>query len=150
MKKLLLLVMAVLLLGGGGAGAWLFLMKDNHAEAAEPPPPSQQTPPVFVEFNPLRLPILGDTEVEQIVDIIVVLEVADQATADEVISVAPRLTDAFMQDLYGELHVQQIAPNGTVDLRRIKRRLVEAANRTLGEGVVRDALVQMVNQRPAR
>ncbi|NBB82948.1 MAG: hypothetical protein GVY28_06025 [Alphaproteobacteria bacterium] len=148
MKKLLLLVMVVLLLGGGGAGAWLFLMQDNGAEAAEPPPPPD-TPPVFVEFNPLRLPILGDDRVEQIVDIIVVLEVADQETADEVIAVAPRLTDAFMQDLYGELHVQEIAPNGTVDLRRIKRRLVDAANRTLGEGVVRDALVQMVNQRPA-
>ena len=48
---------------------------------AEPPPPPEQTPPVLVEFNPLRLPILGDTEVEQIVDIIrLCWKSADQAT----------------------------------------------------------------------
>lgn len=148
MKKLLIIVVVALLLGGGGAGAWLFLTKDNNAEAAEPPPPTD-APPVFVEFNPLHLPILGEEAVNQIIDIIVVLEVDDEATADRVISVAPRLTDAFMQDLYGDLHMQDLAPHGTVDVRRIKRRIVAAANRTLGEGVVNDALVQMLNQRPA-
>jgi len=148
MKKLILGLVALLLLGGGGAAGYLLVYKkDGEAQAAapEPEPPAD---PTFVEFDPIRLPVVGEGRIEQIVDLVVVLEVRDEAAGDDVIQIAPRLYDAIMADLYGELHRDAVRPDGTLDLRAVKRRILGAARRVAGDDAVIDALVQMVSQRP--
>ena len=103
--------------------------------------------PVYVEFNPIMLPIVGDDRVEQIISIVIALEMVDQEAADRVVALAPRLNDAYLQALYGTLHADNVIVNGVVDLRVIKRELVRESNHVMGHGVVLDALVQMVSQR---
>ncbi|MEQ8964621.1 MAG: hypothetical protein RID91_02245 [Azospirillaceae bacterium] len=149
MKKLIIGLAALLLLGGGGAAGYMFVYKkDGEAQAAQPEPPPPPAEPTFVEFDPIRLPVVGQNRIEQIVDVIVVLEVRDEAAGDALIQIAPRVYDAIMADLYGELHRDAVRPDGTLDLRAVKRRILAAARDEAGDDVVIDALVQMVSQRP--
>ena len=149
MKRVIIILVVLLILGGGGAAAYLVLMGDGEAaveegeEAHEP----VDVLPVFVEFNPIVLPIVGDGEIIQFVSIVVTLEVGSQDEADRVIAFAPRLNDAYMNALYGRLLASEVMHQGVVDLRRIKSRLIEESNHVLGPDTVRDALIQMVSQR---
>lgn len=143
MKRLLPIVLVLVVLAGAGVGYFLFFA-NRHPAMAEPERPP--APPVYVEFNPILLPVVGDGRVEQTVNIVFALEVADQEAANRAIALAPRLNDAFLQALYGTLHRREVMRNGVLDLSAIKRRLVEESNRVLGQGVVRDVLVQMVSQ----
>ena len=149
MKRVIIILVVLLILGGGGAAAYIVLMGGD-AEADEEmaeAPEETGTLPVFVEFNPIVLPILGDGEIVQFVSIVVTLEVGSEDEADRVVAFAPRLNDAYMNALYGRLLASEVMNDGVVDLRRIKSRLIEESNHVLGPGTVRDALIQMVNQR---
>lgn len=147
MKIVVILVLALLLAGGGGG--WFFFLKedpDDASEVAEDALPP--TPPVYVRFNPLQLPVIGDEGIEQVIDILVALEVPNQAAADRVIAMAPRLNDAILQELYGVLHTSRVMRNGIVNVSAIKLRIVAVAKEIMGEESVNDALVQGVAQRP--
>ena len=150
MKKLLLILAPILLLAGSGFAVWFFMLNEDPAATEEAMVESEDViDPIYVEFNPIQLPVLSDDAVEQVVTMVVALEVTDQEAADRVIALAPRLNDALMQDLYGALHARRIVgANGMVDVSRLKSRIVESSDGVLGEGVVLDALVQMVAQRP--
>jgi len=149
MKRALFIVLGLVLLAGAGGGGYYYfvvharaLADDGGTEAR-----AEAGEPIYVEFNPILLPILGDDRVDQFVNIVVALEVTSQAAADRAIALAPRLNDAYLRALYGTLHTRTAVRNGVVDLQMIKARLVEESNAVLGDGVVRDALVQMVSQR---
>ena len=148
MKKLVAILLVLLLLGGAGAAGWYFVLRvpedsEPVAELAVPPPP-----PIYVRFNPVQLPLIGDSGIDQVIDIIVALEVADKEAGDRVIAMAPRINDAILQDLYGVLHTRRIMRGGIVDVTAIKLRIVTVAQGVMGEGVVIDALVQGVAQHP--
>ena len=149
MKKLVIILLVLVILGGGGAAGWVFFLKEDPdravEEVVEEPPAA---PPVYVRFNPLQLPLIGDDGIEQVIDIIVALEVPDQSAADQVIAMAPRLNDAILRDLYGVLHTSRIMRNGIVNVGAIKERIVTVAQGIMGEDLVSDALVQGVAQRP--
>jgi flagellar FliL protein len=147
--KILVIILLVIILAGGGAAGWFFFLKEDPdavaEEVVEELPPA---PPVYVRFNPLQLPLIGDDGIEQVIDIIVALEVPDQASADLVIAMAPRLNDAILRDLYGVLHTSRIMRNGIVNVTAVKQRIVAVAKDIMGEELISDALVQGVAQRP--
>ncbi len=149
MKIVVILVLVLVLLGGGGAAGWFFFLKEDPEamveEVVEEAPPSA---PVYVRFNPLQLPLIGDDGIDQVIDIIVALEVPDDAAADQVIAMAPRLNDAILRDLYGVLHTSRIMRGGVVNVNAIKLRIVDVAQGIMGDELVTDALVQGVAQRP--
>ena len=149
MKKVVIIVLVLVLLGGGGAAGWFFFLKeDPEAMAEEVVEEAPPAPPVYVRFNPLQLPLIGDDGIDQVIDIIVALEVPDNAAADQVIAMAPRLNDAILRDLYGVLHTNRIMRDGVVNVNAIKVRIVGVAQGIMGDDLVRDALVQGVAQRP--
>ena len=149
MKIVVILVLVLVLLGGGGAAGWFFFLKEDPEamveEVVEEAPPAA---PVYVRFNPLQLPLIGDDGIDQVIDIIVALEVPDDAAADQVIAMAPRLNDAILRDLYGVLHTNRIMRDGVVNVNAIKVRIVGVAQGIMGDELVIDALVQGVAQRP--
>ena len=153
MKKILLIVGILLVLGGGGAAAWFLYLQDmlagEEGEAAEDELPEEPVgPPVYVEFNPMQVPLLGERGLEQMITLVVALQVRDNGVGDEVIEMAPRLNDAFLLELYGSLQRGDVMlDNGMVDLRVVKRKLLGAAAEVLGDHMVDDILVQMVSQR---
>ncbi len=143
MMKIVLVVVALLLLGGGGGGYWYFFMQEDPdaAEIEEPPPP-----PVFVEFNPIQIPVLGPENVEETYVVSLALEAPSDIEAAQVVLYSPRLNDAFLQVLYGVVQKEK-RQNGTLDMRLVKARVLRASNDVLGEGIVSDVLVQAIGQR---
>lgn len=155
MRLIILLIVLVMLLGAAGGAAWyLFLREPTEEELAaeaEAAAEAQRTPapPIFVEFNPIQVPIVDDDSPDQLVNIILALEVDSQEDADRIITLAPRLNDAFLIELYGGLSSNDlIDSNELVNVERLKRRLLQAANRILGEDAINDVLIQLVSQRP--
>ena len=145
MGKVAIILVVLVLLAGGGAAAYVlyFSPQDGEQEVAQDP----DALPVYVEFNPIMLPVLGDDGIDQFFSVLVTLEVADASDADRVIAMAPRLNDAHLTALYGSLNAEDITENGILDLRQVKRRLVNVSNQVLGREIVQDALIQTVSQR---
>jgi flagellar protein FliL len=150
--KILVLLLVALIFGGGGFGAGWFLFAnqgDKHEEKVEPPPPPAPTgPPVFVNIGPLTVPVLGAERIDQFVTLMVALELSDMITAEAVRAQAPRLTDAFLTTIYGSIASGKVMSGGVLDVPQVKSKLGDAASKVLGKDMVRDVLIQIVNQRP--
>jgi flagellar FliL protein len=149
MKAIILLIFGLALLGGAGYGGWMLYQKYILGEeVAEPAPPKDVPPPptAYVRMAPIAIPSIGRDRVEQFVTVVVTVEVvADQQprAAQNV----PRLTDAFITTLYGAVDDKTVLHGALVNIPAIKEKLTEAATKVLGDGVVRDVLVQVVTQR---
>lgn len=147
MKKLVFVGLGLALVLGAGLGVWTFF--DNKpAEAAGEQTVAQMTPGIFVKLRPLILPVMGRDQVDQMLVLIVALEVPSMEAAARVDSVQPRLTDAFISVLYGALDNGSVMEGTLVDVSRIKTKLADASERVLGPGIVKNVLIQTVNQRP--
>ncbi len=160
MKVIMIGAVAVFLLGGGGAGAYFFFNKPAEAsantlsehekaeaEAAKAAHNAMIKPAIYVELNPLILPIVDENGISQTVSLVVSVEVADQMTADQVKNLQPRLHDAFLQDMYGVLSRKAVMSGGVIQVDKIKERLQRVCQTVVGEGAVKDVLLQVVHQR---
>ena len=154
MRIAIIAVIALLLLGGGGAGAYFFLLHPAEASVGKTPEHQEAkeekevNKELFVTLDPLILPIIGSHGVSQTVSLVIVIEVADEKQAEIVKTLTPRLKDAYIQDMYGVLSRKNVMPNGTLDVGMIKERLNHISRDVLGEGVVKDVLLQVVQQHP--
>lgn len=158
MRKILIALVALFVLGGGAAGGYFYFMKsaeaaptegehgDEHAKKEKKK--SHNDHYEFVELDPLILPIIDENGVSQTVSLVVAIEVADAATAAKVEGMSPRLTDAFIQDMYGVLNKQAALKGGVIQVGVLKEKLNKASHRILGDDVVQDVLLQVVQQRP--
>ena len=149
MKLAAIAIVLLLLLGGGGGAYWYTYMRavpgegmaeEGVAEAQEP-----AADPVFVEFNPIQVPVIEGGQVTEQFAIALVLEARSPQDGDQVVLYSPRLNDAFLQVLYGVVLKEKLK-NGTLDLSMVKARVLRACNALLGEGVVQDVLVQAIGQ----
>lgn len=153
MRLVIIIALALIMLGGGGAGAYFLFMKPaeasvgetaEHKEAKEE---EKKEPGAFVEMDPLILPIIGARGITQTVSVVIVLEVKDETKVEEVKHMSPRLKDAYIQDMYGVLSKKNSMPNGVLQVGPLKERLHKISQNVLGEDVVNDVLLQVVQQR---
>ena len=100
----------------------------------------------FVELSPLILPVINDRGVTQMVSLVVALEVDSQEKADKVTLFSPRLTDAYLSDLYGTFS-RKAPQDGVIPIDYVKKRLNSASAKILGEEIVSDVLVQVLQSR---
>ncbi len=164
MRMVLIAVVAVLVLGGGGAGAYFYFSKPAEASAGEAAKEVAAAHKKdekkkgggghggggaeFVELDPLILPIIDNSGVTQTVSLVIALEVEDKAKAEEVKKLTPRLKNAYIQDMYGVLNKHAALKGGVVQVSAIKDRLTKITLEVLGEDMVSDVLLQVVQQRP--
>jgi len=158
MRMIVIALVAVLLLGGGGAGAYFFFMKPAEAsvgeDGLEKAKKEEDTHAAnkehveYVELDPLILPIVDNNGVSQIVSLVVAIEVADAASKAVVEAMAPRLKDAFIQDMYGALNEHAALKGGVLQVDILKKRLSSISKDVAGEDKVFDVLLQVVQQRP--
>ena len=99
-------------------------------------------------MSPLVLPIVDKNGVSQVISLVVSIEVKDEISAKEVERLSPRLKDAYIQDMYGVLTKQAAMEGGVVQVGYIKNRLNTVTLKVLGKDLVRDVLLQVVQQRP--
>jgi len=100
----------------------------------------------FVELSPLILPVINDRGVTQMVSLVVALEVDSQEKAAKVTKFSPRLTDAFLSDLYGSFS-RQAPEGGIIPIGYVKERLNNASEKVLGDAIIDDVLVQVLQSR---
>ena len=100
----------------------------------------------YVELEPLVLPIVDKTGVSQTVSLVIALEV--KGADDHVRAMAPRLTDAYIQDLYGMLNEHAALKGGVIQVGYIKERLNKISQGVIPDGKINDVLLQVVQQRP--
>jgi flagellar FliL protein len=161
MKSFFLVVMAIVVLGGGAFGAYIYFEQPaeasigdiaEHQEAGETGPDivdaKKRSKHEFVELSPLVLPIVDSNGVSQVISIVVVIEVKGGTNQTLVLNLQPRLKDAYIQELYGVLNKHAALKGGVVQVDVIKKRLSAISEKVLGEGVIEDVLLQVVQQRP--
>lgn len=153
MKKLIIAVIALLILGGGGFGAYLFFNKpaeateSKEAEKAAATAKAELVPPSFVEMKPLVLPVVDKDGVSQIISLVISLETDDPANVAQIELMKPRLTDAYIQGMYGVLNSKAVMDGGILQVGYIKARLNAITAKVMGENKVKDVLLQVVQQR---
>jgi hypothetical protein len=101
----------------------------------------------FLKFKTLSLPILDDTGLSQAVIFSVVIEVPDGRRAQLVRANEPRLTDAYIHDMYGVWRKDAAYRDGVVHIDVIKDRLSRSSRRILGGDNVNDVSLEVVDQR---
>lgn len=161
MKTAFLALLAIMILGGGAAGAYFYFGQSAEASIGETAEHrdakdhdrSGKTAEdshghKFVELAPLILPIVDNNGVSQVVNIVVVIEVDGDENEKMVLTLEPRLKDAYIQELYGVLNKHAALKGGVVQVGMIKDHLNRISQRVLGEGVIEEVLLQVVQQRP--
>ncbi|TWB22118.1 MULTISPECIES: flagellar basal body-associated FliL family protein [Nitrospirillum] len=149
MKKILFLVVALLALIGAGVGGYIFLVHKDGQPKAEEEKKKPVGPPQFVDIGPFVLPVMGDKQIEQNLLLQVQIQVASDEAKDKVKERRYILQNAYIETLYGKLGQQQIKAGQVIDVVAVRRWLIEATPKVMGEGVVDDVLIQAVNQHPA-
>lgn len=144
-----------MLLGGGGAGAYFYFMAPaeaatggagEHVKAEKAK--KHDAPSSFVQLDPLILPVIDKDGVSQVVSLVIVIETSDEKTKAKVANMSPRLKDAFIQDMYGALRQETVMRDGVLQVVAVKNRLHKVSDRVMGDGVVNNVLLQVVQQRP--
>lgn len=138
MKKFVVILVVLLLLAGAGGGAywWLFMRGgEPAAEQAEP-----EAEPLYVELDPLTVPVIRGGAVAKYILLEVTLEVADPAAQELIDARMPRLKDAFLRDLHAFFAARPL--DAALNVRTVKKRLMGVSARVLGEGRVVDVLIE--------
>jgi hypothetical protein len=146
MKKLRLILGIMILLLGAGAG-WFFFMKPSQAAAATVPAPPPAPDPIYVDMAPLVLPVIDGGRVDQVIQVTLVMEVADEAAAEKIRIAKPRLEDAFLQDLYGAIDRHRLLDGQVVDVSRLRDELTRSSIGVLGQKSFNKILIQRIAQR---
>lgn len=153
MKLAIIGIIAVLILGGGATGAYFYFAKPAEAASGEVAEHEKVVETVaapevfFVNMDPLILPVIDEKGVSQVISLVITLEVPSQITSEEARRMAPRLKDAYIQDMYGVLSRQAAMKDGVLEVAKIKARLNQISARVLGDENVNDVLLQVVSQR---
>ena len=101
----------------------------------------------FLKFQTLSLPIFDDSGLSQAVSFSVVIEVPDGRRSELVRANEPRLTDAYIHDMYGVWNKDAAYRDGVVHVDVIKDRLSRSSRRILGDDNVNDVVLEVVDQR---
>jgi flagellar protein FliL len=157
MRMVLIAVIALLVIGGGGAGAYFYFMNPAQASAGKEAKKGAEAAEhavkehkavEYVKLDPLIFPVIDKEGVTQVISLVVAIEVEDKEHTETVKMLVPRLTDAFIQDMYGSLGTKGMK-DGVIQTHIIKERLNKISQKVLGGGIKSDVLLQVVQQRPA-
>ncbi|HVY11933.1 MAG TPA: hypothetical protein VHB73_00045, partial [Alphaproteobacteria bacterium] len=129
-----------------------FMASPAHAEGKAPAHKAQShmstTGQLFyITMNPMILPIVTDTGIQEVVSVVVALEVKDEETMQKVNNMVPKLGDAYMRSLYGKIGSADYRNGRFLDLGKLKNKLSQVTENVLGKGLVQDVLIEGVNQR---
>ena len=144
MKTAIILVVLLIVLGGGGYFGWQ-QMGESSPDGGEESGGSSffaNDDPRFVELDLLTAPFLRGGKFAKYVILVINLEVSNDDEVEEVRAVMPRLRDAFVTELH-TIATMRNPEQKMLNIKRIKSRLLVSANEVMGEGVVRDVLVQL-------
>jgi len=155
MKRILiLLAIALILAGGAGAAAYFFVpellgikKEEAVAEAKEPEPEPKPdlVKPILQHVKTLDIPLVIDNKVDRHIYFDVTL-IVDPEHYAEVELLLPRIESAYIQFAYAAFP-KQYKEHGKMDLPKLRVSLKKIAQKTLGEDLIHDALLQSYFER---
>lgn len=144
MKKIVLILGVLLLLGGGGGAGWWFFLRAPEVDPAELA--AAEAGPVFFSLPGITVSIVRDRRTFGLVVVELALELKDEETRLLAEQKLPVLKDRIYVTLY-DLLGRRIMAERNFDMELMKPRLIEAAERVLGEGGVKGLMFQTVENR---
>jgi flagellar FliL protein len=169
MKVIVIGILALAVLGGGGFGAYSYFMQqaqaatlageggvDDAAKAAAAGEAEHKKvvandpehPLPVVELTPMIVPVIDREGISQTVSFIVSVQAVNELAADKVKYNEPRLKNAYLQEVYGILNRYAALKGGVLAVDTIKEHLNKASEKVLGENVVNDVVLEVVQQHP--
>jgi flagellar FliL protein len=122
LKTILIAVAALVVLGGGGAGAYIYFSSPKDQQQAAVP----GKPAVFLDLPDVLVNLSNaGSDRTQYLKVKVVLEVPDQALAQQIQPLMPRVMDAF------QTYLRELRPtdlDGSAGLYRLKEELTRRVN----------------------
>lgn len=151
MKKILVILAALFILAGGAVAAlkWLGLgpfASTDEAKKEAPKKPEVQT--IFIDMDPIMVPLLQGNAVAATVQIQIKLETEGQDNAIFLKRRMPKISDAFVRDLHAFMP-RMLKDQERIDVLILKQRLQVIGDRLFGKGYIKDVLVQSVIDTPA-
>ena len=147
MKKLFLSGLILIVLGAG-VFSFSFMSKASAGDPSSAKESELKKNFEYVELSPLVLPIIGQAGISQTLSLVVSIEVNTVSDAEKIEKIAPKLQDAYIQDMYGVLSSEaNLAQGGTIQVKDLKKRLTDVSKTVAGD-MVNDVLLQVVSQRP--
>ena len=150
MKKLLLIFGLLVMLCGGTVSALKFLKLGpfQGEEVVEEKPEEQvEATILFVDMEPLAIPIFQGNRVAATVQIEVKLVTNSKDNVERIKQIMPVITNAFVRDLHSFMP-RLLKAEERIDVLIIKQRLQLISNKVAGKGLIKNVLVQSVIDQP--
>ena len=151
MKKLILLFAMFLFLIGGTIGLLKFLeigpFKPKKGEVKKIVIKEVVDTTVFIDMEPMAIPIFQGNRVAVTVQIQVKLETNNENKAERIKEMMPIIIDAFVRDLHSFMP-RLLRAEERIDILIIKQRLQLIGDKVTGKGTISNVLVQSIINQP--
>ena len=150
MKKILLIFGLLVMLCGGTVSALKFLKLGpfQGEEVVEEKPVEQiEATILFVDMEPLAIPVFQGNRVAATVQIEVKLVTNGKDNVERIKQIMPVITNAFVRDLHSFMP-RLLKAEERIDVLIIKQRLQLISNKVAGKGLIKNVLVQSVIDQP--
>jgi flagellar basal body-associated protein FliL len=121
-----------------------------HASGHEGGESEKAKGPMYVDFKNIVIPVIKKNGKTGVIALAVMAEVDDQEGHNQVTSQLPKLRDAFIRTLYGNMESNKfVRDDGALDIDHIKERLLKTAAYVMKsdkENPIKDILFQNISQ----
>lgn len=118
------------------------------ANEEEAPKKAAGTEFLFVKMNPISIPVIRKNGTTSMLALDILAEVKDEDAKEKVEASKPRLRDAFIRALYGNLETNKmVREDGALDMDMVRKRLLQGSLYVLKEPAITDILFSGVNHR---
>ncbi len=149
MKKIVIAFSVLLMVSGAAISVLKWLEIGPFApvvveDVVEQPEPEE--PPVSIPLDDLVIPLFSGDSVVATVMIRLSLEVLGAENEENINKVLPRISDAFLRDLYTFIpRVVRKQKKLTAEI--LQRRLLMTGNKVVGDGVINRVVIESVSER---
>lgn len=150
-RKIAIAAAVFLMVCGGALGVlkqmewWPFEPDNPNAQSASADSNQPPEPPRFIDMDVLVVPVFAGDRPVGTIQIHIKLETSGAENEEALNRLMPRLSDAFLSDLYVFIP-RLLRKSGDLDVIAIKQRLQRVALKTAGKGRVENVLVQSVTE----
>ncbi len=153
LKKILSIIGILMIIGGTTVSVmkWQKIgpFSDKKVEKTPVKKVKVEEPPRFIDMEPLVIPVLQGDRVATTIQIQIKLEAVGSENENKIIKIMPRLSDAFIRELYSFIP-RLLRKEKRLDIAILKKRLQMTSDKVTGPKVVKSVLIQSVVDRPSR
>ncbi|MEO5336048.1 MAG: hypothetical protein H7841_03995 [Magnetospirillum sp. WYHS-4] len=151
MKKLIIAFALMVMLAGGAVSIlkWMGLGPFAQIEKPDTPAPVKEEKQLFVEADPLAIPVFQEERAAATIHIQLKIETVGQENYNTLYKAKAKLRSAYLTELHAFIP-RMLKKTERIDVGILKVRLMMVTDRVMGAGVASDILIQSVTDIPNR